>query len=572
MTELTIDRAMQLAIENHKAGAFSKAEEIYRQVLLRQPNHPDALHLLGVICLQSSRPDAAIEFINRAIKANPGVAKYHNNLANALRSKGLLVQAIAAYREAVRLNPENAETHYNLGVALREQGSIDDAIVAYQNAIICKTDFFDARNDLGSALREKGLLDQAILYLRGAVQLRPQMYKAYNNLANALHEKGELTEAAAVLRQAIAIEPGVAELYNNLATILRDVGQLEESAAALNEAIRLRPDFPEAHFNLSVNYLQKGEYTQAWPEFKYRWQCRGFPSPRGQFAQPRWDGEPLDGRTIFLHSEAGFGDTIQFVRYAPMVASRGGKVILECQPALLSLMQGISGVERVIATNEPLPSFDLHCPMMNLPLAFGTILQSIPAAVPYIHADPSLIEIWRARLGSAEGELKVGLVWAGNTRFRWDRSRSIELTLLSPLGGVSGVRFYNLQKGPPAIQAENPPPGLKMTHLGSDLHSFADTAAAMSCLDLIICTDTSSAHLAGALGRPTWLLLQFMPDWRWLLQREDSPWYPTMRLFRQRKRGDWVEAVNRVAESLSELVRSGLRRQIARKKKKGSDF
>jgi hypothetical protein len=233
-----------------------------------------------------------------------------------------------------------------------------------------------------------------------------------------------------------------------------------------------------------------------------------------------------------------------------MVAARGGKVLLECHASLLPLMRGIPGIEQLIPTTEPLPHFDVHCPMMNLPLAFGTTIQTIPATVPYLHADPSLVESWRARLGPADGQLRIGLIWAGNRRFRLDRTRSLNLQQLSSFARLAGVKFYSLQKGPPADQAKTPPEGLQLINLGPDLMSFSDTAAVMSSMDLIISTDTSVAHLAGALGLPVWLMLQFMPDWRWHLDREDSPWYPTMRLFRQKIWGDWPEVIERVALAL----------------------
>jgi tetratricopeptide (TPR) repeat protein len=550
---MTLQQQLESAISLHQAGRLAEAEKIYRRILIQQPNHPDALHLLGVVSHQTGQSDAAIDLIQRAIAINPGNAHYHNNLGNALRDKGLSTEAIAAYRNAVQRKPDYPEAHYNLGVALRARGQIDQAIAAYRNALSFNPEFADARNDLGSALREIGSLDEAIATLREAIRLKPDLHKAYNNLANALHETGQLDEAIVALRQAILIKPDIAELHNNLGNILRDRGLLDDAIAALGQSIRLKPEFAEAHYNLGLIYMLKGDFAQAWPEYEWRWRSKGFPSPRGEFVQPRWDGGDLNGRTILLHSEAGFGDTIQFVRYAPMVASRGGKVLLECQAPLLGLMRGLPGVEQLVTTNEPLPHFDVHCPMMNLPLAFGTTMQTIPATVPYLRADPSLIESWRVRLGRADGQLRIGLIWAGNQRFRLDRTRSLNLQQLSPLARVPGIKFFSLQKGPPADQAKTPPEGLQLINLGPDLMNFSDTAAVMSSMDLIISTDTSVAHLAGALARPVWVMLQLMPDWRWHLEREDSPWYPTMRLFRRKNWGDWPEVIERVALALDAL-------------------
>jgi tetratricopeptide (TPR) repeat protein len=550
---MTLQQQLESAISLHQAGRFADAGEIYRRILIQQPNHTDALHLLGVISHQTGHSDAAIDLIQRAIAINPGIAQYHNNLGNVLRDKGLSNEAIAAYRNAVRLKLDYPEAHYNLAVALRAIGQIDQAIAAYRNALSFNPKFADAHNDLGSALREKGSLDKSIAALREAIRLQPDLHKAYNNLANALQEKGQLDEAILALRHALQIKPDIAEIHNNLGNILRDRGLLDDAVAALRQAIRLKPEFAEAHYNLGLIYMLKGDFAEAWPEYEWRWRSKDFPSPRGEFSQPRWEGTELNGRSILLHSEAGFGDTIHFARYAPMVAARGGKVLLECHDSLLPLMRDITGIEKLISTTEPLSHFDVHCPMMNLPLAFRTTMQTIPATVPYLHADPSLIESWRARLGPADAQLRIGLIWAGNRRFRLDGTRSLNLQQLSPLARVPGVKFYSLQKDPPADQAKTPPPGLQLINLGPDLNNFSDTAAVMSLMDLIISTDTSVAHLAGALGLPVWLMLQFMPDWRWHLDREDSPWYPTMRLFRQKSLGDWPEVIERVAQALDAL-------------------
>jgi Flp pilus assembly protein TadD len=499
--------------------------------------------------------DLGINLIRQAIVINPDIAHYYNNLGNALRDKGFSSEAIAAYRNAVRLKPDYPEAHFNLGVALRQQGLIDDAIAAYRNACHFKPKFADAYNDLGSALREKGSLDEAVVALREAVRLKPDLHKAYNNLGNVLHEKGELDDAIIAFRAALRIKPDIAEVHSNLGNVLRDRGMVEEAIDALRQSLRLKPDFAEAHYNLGLVYLLKGEFARAWPEYEWRWRCKSIPSPRGEFDAPRWDGAALDGRTILLHSEAGFGDTIQFVRYAPMVASRGGKVVLECQAPLLRLMRGMPGVEQVVSTTEPLPHFDVHCPMMNLPHAFRTTMETIPATVAYLRADPSLIESWRARVGPDDGQLKVGLIWAGNLRFRLDRTRSLQLDQLAILGRAAGIKFYSLQKGPPGEQAKKPPSGMQLINIGPELNDFSDTAAVMSSMDLILSTDTSVAHLAGALGLPVWVMLQFMPDWRWLLEREDSPWYPTMRLFRQTTWGNWADVVERVGNALGDWGR-----------------
>jgi tetratricopeptide (TPR) repeat protein len=549
MTQLTVDQAMQLAVQNHQAGKLSDAEEIYRRVLTQQPNHSDALHLLGVICHQTAQPDAAIDLIRRAIAINPGIAQYHNNLGNALRDKGFSDEAIAAYRNAVRLKPDYSDAHYNLAVALRAQGQIDQAIAAYRNALSFKPEFADAHNDLGSALRETGSLDEAIASLREGIRLQPDLHKAHNNLANALHEKGRLDEAIAALRQALQIKPDIAELHNNLGNILRDDGLLDDAVAALRQSIRLKPDFAEAHYNLGIALLLKGDLPEGWSKYEWRWRCKNVAAPRSGSHQPRWDGADLTGRTILLQADAGFGDTIQFIRYVPLVAARGGKVVLECPPQLHRLLQALPGLERLISANQPLPQFDVHCPLTSLPLAFGTKLETIPAQIPYLNANDDLSRRWAKLLADSDG-LKVGIVWAGNPRHSNDRNRSLSLSLLAPLARNPGITFYSLRKGGPPGQISAPPSGIKLIDYTAELTDFADTAALIANLDLIIAADTAVAHLAAALGKPVWVLLPYAPDWRWQLEREDSPWYPTMRLFRQKTWGDWPEVIERAAQTL----------------------
>lgn len=550
--QLTIDQAMQLAVHNHQTGQLAQAEEIYRRVLIQQPNNPDALHLLGVIAHQAGRLDAGIELIRQAIAINPGLAHYHNNLGNVLRDKGISSEAIAAYGNAIRLKPDYAEAYYNLGVALRGVGQLDGAIAAYRSALHIKPNYANAWNNLGTALREKGLRYEAIAAFRQAVLLNPDLTEAHNNLGNTLLETGRFDEAVGAIREAIRFKPDLVDAHNNLSIALREMGSLDEAIASCREALNLNPDYAEAHDVLSSILLLKGDLAQGWVEYEWRWRLKDFPSPRGKFSQPRWDGAALNGGTIFLHPEGGFGDVIQFVRYLPMVVDRGGTVVLECQKQMHPLLE-TPGIVKLISADEPLPTFDVHCPLMSLPLVFGTRIDTIPATVPYLKANPSLIESWNARLGPRDGKLRVGLAWAGGVRFKLDRTRSLTLERLAPFGRVGDVRFFSLQKGPPGEQAKTPPAGLQLIDLGPDLKNFSDTAAVMSSMDLIISTDTSVAHLAGAMGLPIWVMLQFMPDWRWLLDREDSPWYPTMRLFRQKAWGDWPEVIERVAQALNAL-------------------
>jgi hypothetical protein len=315
-------------------------------------------------------------------------------------------------------------------------------------------------------------------------------------------------------------------------------------------------DYPQAHFNLGLRLLAMGRYQEGWEEQEWRWKCKDFTSPQRHFSKPQWDGEPLEDRTILLHAEQGFGDTLQFIRYLPLMARRAGRVIVECQAELERLLRPSCGSCEIVPKGQPLPDFDVHCPLLSLPRIFGATMDASPVAVPYLVADPARVEAWRKKLSLSSGTLNVALAWAGNPGFKGDRTRSTTLDRLAALAKVRGVNFYSIQKGEPARQLEHPPAGMRVVDLGPELHDFCDTAAVMAVMDLVLTTDTSVAHLAGALGRPVWVMLQFAPDWRWLIGREDCPWYPSMRLFRQRSRGDWPGVVDQIAGELA-LGRAG---------------
>ncbi|MGD0388832.1 MAG: tetratricopeptide repeat protein [Tepidisphaeraceae bacterium] len=517
MAQPTIEQTFDVALQHHQAGRLHEAERLYRQILAQQPEHIDAMQNLGIIAQQAGRTGIAVDLIRRAIALRPNYAEAYSNLGNALKDNGQLDEAIAACRQAIALKPDLPEAHSNLGAALLGKGQFDEAIAA----------------------------------CRRAISLRPNLSEAHASLGAALAGKGELDEAAAAFRRAIALKPSLPEAHGNLGNALRDKGQLEEAVAAYRQAISLRPAYAEAHIGLALSLLARGDFRGGWDEYEWRWKCEDFPSPGRNFARPQWDGCPLEARTLVLHAEQGYGDAIQFIRYLPLVEQRGGRIIIECPAELQRLFQTIAGRCQIVAAGQSLPPFDLHCPILSLPLVFKTTLESIPAEVPYLFPDAELLESWRQKLSASAAGLKVALAWAGNPNVKVDRARSMSLDRLAPLSEVRGATFYSLQKGEAARQAEQPPPGLRLVNLGPELHDFADTAAVMCLMDLVITTDTSVAHLAGALGRPVWVMLQFMPDWRWLLDRDDSPWYPTMRLFRQSARGDWDSVITRVAEALS---------------------
>jgi Flp pilus assembly protein TadD len=501
---------------------MSEAEVLYEWILELQPTHRDALHLLGFAAFQQGRHELAIEHISRAIVVDPDEPTLHNDLGIVLRSVGRLEQAVESLRRAVALKCDYAEAHNNLGVALREQGRLDEAIAELRQAVAQEPGSADAHCNLGGALRDQGRLNEAITSFQHAVALRPDHHEGHLNLGNALSDQGLPAEAAESFARALA----------------------------------LKQDDPDTRFGAALVRLVQGDLERGFAEYEWRWRCPAFAgAQRALPVEPMWDGGPLDGRTILLHAEQGLGDTLQFARYAPLVAARGGRVVLEVQPELLQLLSGLPGVERLVARGERLPSFEVHAPLLSLPHLLGTTLVTIPTEVPYVKADPTSTAAWAEYLsaGEAGAGLRVGLVWAGNQDHKRDSSRSVPLAVLAPLGSVPGVRLLALQKGPAAAQAETWPDGLQLVNLGPLLADFGDTASVIENLDLVISVDTSVAHLAGALGRPVWVLLPYASDWRWLCERKDSPWYPTARLFRQAAPGDWAGVVARAAAALQDL-------------------
>ena len=402
--------------------------------------------------------------------------------------------------------------------------------------------------EFGNALLDLNRPDEAEGRFRDALRSAgPHAAAAHLGLGIALGTLGRFAEAEHRLRGALRARPGSAEAWNSLGAVLRDAGRPEEAERCLREALRLRPDYPEAETNLAFLLLQSGRFAEGWRAHERRWEARPWSAGTRRFAQPLWRGEPLGGRALLLHAEQGLGDTLQFCRYAPLVPP-GGRVLLEAQGPLASLLSTLPGVSRVVRRGEALPPFDLHCPLMSLPHVLGTAEDTVPAGVPYLPADPARVAVWRERLAGLPGR-RVGLAWAGDPKMAADRRRSVPLGTLAPLAGVPEVSFVSLQVGPAA--AERPPPGLAVHgRAAAELRDFSDTAALVGALDLVVSVDTAVAHLAGALGKPVWLLNRFDACWRWPRDRDDSAWYPTLRQFRQRAPGDWAGAVGELRAAL----------------------
>jgi Flp pilus assembly protein TadD len=494
----------------------------------------------------ASTEDNAIASADHPTLPQPQTAEALCEQGNALMKRNRFEEAIGAYRLALINRPRYFEAQVNIGAALQGVGRLEEARAAYEAALAIRPDFPEALNNLATVLRPQKRTEEAIAACRRALSLRPAYPAAFNNLGMALQDNGQYDPAIAAFREALNLLPGRMEYLNNLAVAVKDAGRPDDAIGILREALALHPDSPQTHWNLGISLLLAGDMEKGWPEYERRWDVPGLQEARRHTSLPTWDGRELHGKRIVIWSEQGLGDTIQFVRYADLAAGRGGRVVLQVQPELKQLLQGLPTVEALVTTDDPTPEADVQCPLLNLPLTLRTTLATIPATIPYLTADPRRVEQWRVRVGTDAHQLKVGLAWAGRPTHANDRNRSMPLAALAPLSQVPGARFFSLQKGKAAEPATAPPAGLPLTDWTHELTDLADTAAFISNLDLIVTVDTSIAHLAGALGTRTWLLLPFAPDWRWMLGRSDSPRYPTMRLFRQPRFGDWASVVEDV--------------------------
>jgi tetratricopeptide (TPR) repeat protein len=538
----------------HHVGKNDRAAELIGRAIALNPNLPEAHNNLAGVLRAMGRFEESAAACRRAIALRPGYADAYNNLGIALSDLGRRDEAAKAYQRAIALNPHLAEPRSNLGNLYKAQGRLDEAIDEFRQAIAINPNFSDAHNNLGNALRDKGELDESIAACRRAIELGPNHADAYNNLGYVLAQQGQYDEAAAALRRAIAISPGLTEAYCNLGSVLRDGGHIDEAVAASRHAISLQPQLAEPHHNLGLALLARGDFEEGWKEYEWRWTCGGFPMLPPGISGTMWDGRPLDGRTILIHAEQGFGDGIQFWRYVPMVAEQGGNIIIECKAELRRLfeIQKLPEVSQIVPRGNPLPAFDCYAAFLSLPGIFGTRLGSIPNSVPYLRADPKDISKWRERMAQQAAKAKIGLVWAGSPTHKNDRHRSIPIEKLKPLMKAEAVQFFSLQKGKAAQEACE----INLIDWTDGLSDFAETAALIANLDLVIAADTAVAHVAGAMNKPVWVMLPFAADWRWLEKRTDSPWYPSMRLFRQAKVGDWDGTIARVAEALAAWLKN----------------
>ncbi|CAN5370446.1 tetratricopeptide repeat protein [soil metagenome] len=464
-------------------------------------------------------------------------------LAHVLQDQGKLSEAIAMYRHLARLDPRDANVFFNLGNALRLSGDLAPAVLAFRQAVALNDGDFEAHHLLGNALRDQQQGGEAELCYQKALKVNPQFCEPLIDLGNLLRSQGKESEARDCYRQAIEMRPQFALAHYNLGVSLMEQGTMEEAIACYRRAMAHDPALVEAQWNCALALLMTGRYSGGWPLFEARLQKP--PKLADRFSEPHWQGQDLSGKTLLVHAEQGFGDTLQFVRYLDLICekNRPAKLILECQPELTRLLGCMSRMAHILAgTRDPLPAFDFHIPLLSLPLLFDTRVETIPASIPYIAVDDALQEKWRQRL-TAEGRKKIGIAWAGRPTHPHDLRRSIPFHALGSLFAQEDCCFISLQKN-----AQNTT--LRLIDWTAELHDFADTAALIAQLDLVICVDTAVAHLAGALGKPVWLMNAFESEWRWMLERGDSPWYPGMRIFRQTVRGQWAAVIDQLAAEL----------------------
>jgi tetratricopeptide (TPR) repeat protein len=586
------DKFMQ-GVALHQQLKLADAERIYIEVLQRQPNHFDALHLLGVVAIQTKqtvrgielirkaiglnarfptahfnlgvalqdlrRPEDALGSYDRAIALKPDYAEAHNYRGNALRELKRPEDALASYDKAIALKPDYAEAYYNRGHTLQDLKRPEDALASYDKAIALKPDHAEAHNNRGIALRDLKRPGDVLANYDKAIALNPAHAEAHNNRGLALRDLNRPEDALASHDRAIALKPDYTEAYYNRGLALQDLQRPEDAVASYGRAIAMKPDYADAYVSQSLCFLLMGRFEQGWRQYEWR-KKQDKPIAARSYLQPLWLGEQdIAGKTLFIYWEQGLGDLIQFCRYAKSAADLGARVVLEAPKPLMSLLATLSGVPRLVEAGSPLPPFDYQCPLLSLPLAFETTLSSIPVTIPYLKGNLEKSRLWKERLGETH-KRKVGLVWSGGFRPNqpemWfiNSRRNIPLAKLAVLKHPD-IDFYSLQKGEPAESEladliRHNWEGPHIVDFTSQLNDFSDTAALVENLDLVITVDTSTAHLAGALGKPVWILNRFDTCWRWLLDRTDSPWYPTAKLYRQEKAGHWDDVVERIRMDL----------------------
>lgn len=542
--------SLQAGIQLLQTGRLDEARALYEDIVARHPDHPDALHLLGVAVAQLGDPGRGLALMARSVEHAPDRVQFLANLAKLQCETGHPQDAIGFLDRAVALAPGNADLHHLRGSALKDLGRLDEAEASLRSALSIDSSRAAVHNELGLVLHELGRIDEAIRCFDASLAILPISTEARNHRGVALRTAGRLAEAVACFQEILSIEPGRIEALYNLGNTLADSHRSAEAIDVFRRLLAVRPDHVVGHVHLGFALLVVGDFKQGFEEYEWRWRIPGFPGPPHAFAEPVWDGKPLAGRTLLLCAEQGLGDSIQFLRYAPLIEKQGGRIVVEVQPELAAAATSVGEVDLVVARGAPLPPFDCYAWLLSLPRLFGTTPATIPAKKRYMTPEPARVDAWTPRLDRLPG-LKVGIAWRGSAQHPNDRNRSCALSLLRPLFEVPGVSWVSLQKG--RTEADGTLPA-NVLDVSADLADFAETAAVLAHLDLVIAVDTAVAHLAGALGRPVWLMLPFAPDWRWSLGREDSPWYPSFELFRQDAPGDWAGVVARLCRELGSMA------------------
>jgi tetratricopeptide (TPR) repeat protein len=555
---------MNEAVMLHRQGRLRDAEKIYTRVLKAAPDHFDALNLLGTIKAQLGRIGEAHRLLSAAVKLNPHAPQAWANLGQVLHQLKQDQDALGCFDKALALAPDDVGVLTNRANALLSLGRHQEALAQFREILARVPQHPEARLNSGIAHAALGALDEAVAEFDHALTLVPGHPAAHFNRGLALYDLGRYADAVAAHDCALAAAPDHAGALLNRGRALAALNRFDDAIASYRKAHALRKDDADAHFMESLALLTLGDYRRGFEKYEWRWRRSGMAEQKSR-GRPLWLGDyPLTRKTVLLHAEQGLGDTIQFARYVPLLAANGAKVVLEVQPELTALMARLDGAATVIARGAALPQqFDVHCPLGSLPLAFKTEPATVPADIPYLSADDEHLAKWSARIGALERP-RIAIAWAGNPNHLNDRNRSIAFAKLTPLfppppqagEGRAGASFVSIQRDVRGDDAMGLAGETRVTHVGAELQNFADTAAVIALCDLVISVDTAVAHLAGAMGRPLWMLLPFAPDWRWTLNGETSPWYPTARLFRQTSLGDWDGVIERLGDELRRFVQS----------------
>lgn len=573
---------LAVAIDNHQSGRIDEAAEGYALILAKVPDHPDALHLSGLVAFQRGDLLHAESSIKSAIIRDATQPLYHANLGRVEMALGHHEDAIKAWQKALTLDPQSTDIHsdisgaflklnkaddaldyankalafspdhpmamMNKGLAHGALNQTDQAITTLSNAAECQPDDAEIWFQLGNLYQQTDNMEQADLSYIRAVNLSPTHFMSQNNLGNILREQGRFDEALLAYKRSLEVDASQSDTHSNLGVTYQEMGNTPSAIKSYREAVRLDPENAEARRNLGMGLLQVGDYSEGWKEYEWRWKTEHFKPIVRNWPKPRWLGQTELDRSLLVHCEQGFGDSIQFSRYLPLVAAKFNKVIVEAPSELKDLLGRIDGVAQVVVRGEDLPDYDLHIPLLSLPYIFQTNERTIPSEVPYLIAGPEKTKVWGKRINKLPGQKLIGIVWQGNQLHQRDQMRSPGLNAFEPLvKSAPQIRFVSLQKDHDDTRSI---PG-EIEDYTTDLHSFDDTAALISNLDVVVSPDTVVAHLAGALGVETFVTLPYVAEWRWLQNRTDSPWYPKTTLVRQLSPNDWASCINFIGQKLS---------------------